>query len=238
MFRLQLPNLREMFTTDLAQVDWKRTGLLVFAILAAAAALWQFAMPRVRTITEREFRKVPEIHRTETVKRVFVACPQQGIQVLDKAELAKKLDLDWLQGGNIAAALAAGENLQKVNSPSPEGTKGLNPEPRALSPEPDLQITATADLPESDNGYEEVSVINLQTGESQIQAREKDSPWFQLRNDAAIGVKYGVGQNLTYTGTAYGRWDFLRIKDVYISTNGDLSTDGAARIQFGAEYRI
>jgi hypothetical protein len=234
MLKRLLPDIAwsDWFTLDRRQVDWRRTGLLIGLILALAAALWQYAMPTVRTITEREFKRVPEIRKVRDVQRVYIACPEQGIQVLDKADVAKKLDISWLQGGDIAAALAAGEELKpEVTAPSPEGT----------SLPADVQITATADLPESDNGYEEVSVIDTKTGASQIMAREKAAPWFQLRNDAAIGIRYGLcagpGQITPYCGDVYGKWDFLRVKDAYLGASGALGTDSSARLQLGLEYR-
>jgi len=224
----QLTNrLKARFTSDLKQIDWSRTLLLIALILAYAAALWQYAMPTVRTITTTEFRRVPEIRKTVEIKRVHVPCPESGIIILDKAEVAKKLKFDFLPGGDIAGAKSAAE----VTSPSPQGTQSAA----------NLQITATADLPESDNGYESVSLIDLSSGESQIMAREKESPWFQFRSDAAVGIRYGLCAGTDsaspYCGDVYGRWDFLRVKDVYLSTNANISTDGSARIQLGAEYR-
>src|SRR6185369_2014023 len=233
MLKRLLPdmNWRDWFTTDPKQVDWKRTILLVLLVLAVASSAWQYFMPQYRIITQNQFHPVPMIRGTAGIDRVRVACPESGIVVLDKKAIAKKLDLDWLQGGDIAGALAADKNSTitptEVTSPSPEGTQ----------PAADLRITATGDLPESDNGYEEVSVTDMVSGESQIMAREKESPWFQFRNDAALGIRYGLcvgaSHDSPYCGDVYGKWDFLRLKDVYLSTNGDLSTDGSAKLQFG-----
>lgn len=197
--------IKDRFTADWRQIDWRRTALLVFLILALFAAIWQWAMPKVRTITTAEFRRVPEIRKVKDVQRVRVPCPEQGIVVLDKKEAAQKLSLPWY-----------------LERPLP-----------AAAP----QITATADLPETKNGIEAVSVIDLQTGESQIVAREKTAPWFQFRNDGALGLRYGIDQRLDYVGNVYGRWDFLRVRDVYLSANGDLSTGGDAKVQLGVEYR-
>jgi len=212
----QLTNrLKARFTSDWRQIDARRTALLIGCLLATASAAWQYAMPQVRVITDTEFRRVPQIHNTVEIKRLHVPCPESGIVILDKAEVAKKLDFDFAQ------------------SPEPSAPNG--------SPPRTLEITATADLPESDNGYESVSLIDLNSGESQIMAREKESPWFQLRSDAAVGIRYGLCTGTDsaspYCGDVYGRWDFLRIKDVYLSTNANISTDGSARIQLGAEYR-
>lgn len=227
MLTLLINRLKTRFTTDWHQVDWRQSALLILLILALFAALWQYAMPRERTITTTEFRRVPVIQETVKIKRVLVPCPEKGLVALDKQAVAERLDLYWLQGGDIVAA----NGLQEVTSPSPEGTR-----PVAGSPA-DLQVTATAAIPESKNGVDVISVTNTATGETTLVAKEQPAPWFQLRNDAAIGVKYGVNQNLIYVGTAYGKWDFLRVRNFYLSANGDISTDGAARLQVGGEYR-
>lgn len=232
MFLLSLlSNIKTRLTSDWRQIDWQRTGLLIGLILAAAAALWQFAMPTVRTITTTRFMRVPEIHKVESVKRVYVACPEKGIITLDRAEIAKKLNIDFLQGGNLAAA-------NQNQPPQPPLTGGsLAPSLVKGRAGEGLEVTATATLPESDNGIDVVSVMNMETGESQLVAREKSAPWFQFRNDGAMGIRYGINQRLEYVGNVYGRWDFLRVKDIYLSANGDLSTGADAKIQLGAEYR-
>lgn len=230
MWKFRLPDItwRELFTLDLKRVDWRRTILLIALILATAAALWQWFCPPVRIITQNQFHPVPVIKAVEKVKTVRVACPERGLVVLDKQTVADKLDIPWLQGGDIASAKVS----EEVTSPSAEGASPVPGNPR------DLQITATAQLPESKSGYQVVAVVDTATGVTTQVVKEEPAPWFQLRNDAAMGVRYGIcsGDSL-YCGTTYGRWDFLRVKDVYLSANGDLSTDGAARLQFGAEYR-
>ncbi|MBT0666359.1 hypothetical protein KI809_18785 [Geobacter pelophilus] len=218
-----LTKLRNRLTTERQQIDWGRTALLVALILAVFAALWQWAMPEIRTITSIEFRAVPQIHRVESVKRVNVPCPESGIVVLDKAAVAKKMPLLGLSGGDITAWQK--QDREEGISPAPAGTQ------------PNTQVTATADIPQSDNGVEIVSLIDLQTGESQIVAKEKAAPWFQFRNDAAAGIRYGLNQRLENSGSVYGRWDFLRVKDVYLSGNVDVTTGGDAHLQLGAEYR-
>lgn len=220
--------LKGRFTADWRQIDWQRTGLLVLLILAAASSLWQWAMPRYRIITENRFHPVPVIRGTDKIERSHIACPESGIIVLDKAAIAKKLDIDWLQGGDIVRARAEETKTEpEVTSPSLEGSTTVK----------GVEVTATGDLAESDNGYEAVSVIDMQTGKSQIVAREKNDPWFQFRNDGAIGVKYGINQRLTPVTDVYGRWDFLRVRDVYFGANGSVSTGGDAKLQMGVEYR-
>ena len=216
-------HLRERFTSDLKKVDWPRTVCLVLLILAATSALWQYAMPQFRTITQTEFRRVPEIRKVRDIERVRVTCPESGIVVLDKAAVSEKLHLDFIQGGNIAAA-------RKAETIKP-------PVEQQSAPGPDLQVTATADIPQSDNGVDVISIMDIETGESHLEAREKSAPWFQFRNDGAMGIRYGVNQALAPAGTLYGRWDFLRVKNIYFSANSDITTGSDFRIQLGAEYR-
>jgi hypothetical protein len=222
--------LREMFTTDWRKIDYGRTALLILLILAIFAALWQYAMPEVRTITTTQFKRVPEIHKVETVKRVRIACPDSGIIVLDKQEAAKKLGIDWLQGGDIEKSRDQGSGT------GDQENQKAGTDPRSPIPGP-LEITATAEIPRSNNGVNVISVIDADTGVSTIVAKEIPAPWFQFRRDAAAGIRYGLNQRLVNTGTVYGRWDFLRVKNVYLSANGDLTTGGDAHLQLGAEYR-
>lgn len=216
--------VKDRFTADWRQIDWGRTALLVLLILAAFSALWQYAMPEVRTITTAEFRRVNQIKVVEKIRRVQVPCPEQGIVALDKQETAARLGL------NVGAALAP-------PAFGADATKGAASSAPTTGNPADLQVTATADLPESDNGIEAVSVIDMRTGESAIVAKEKPAPWVQFRNDGAVGIRYGINHRLEYIGTAYGKWDFLRMKNLYLSAYGDIATGSDARLQLGAEYR-
>jgi len=221
-------NWGDYFTTDWRQTDLRRTVLLVLLILAVFAALWQYLMPEIRTINTTTFKRVPELRTVKDVQRVLVPCPERGIVVLDKAKLAETMDLPWLQGGNLEAAEA-------VDGPTSAG-EVIPPEPGGTR-QNDLQVTGTADIPESNNGVEALSVIDMETGVTTITVREKPAPWFQFRNDGAVGIRYGLDQRLQYIGNVYGKWDFLRMKDVYFSAVADLETGGDARLQLGTEYR-
>lgn len=221
------PLLRNWFTLDWRRVDPIRTVLLVLLILAAGAALWQWITPRVKILTQNQFHPVPVIKEVKSVQKVYVPCPEKGLIALDKRQVADKLDLHWLQGGDIAAA----NGSREVTPPQAGGVSPVAGNPA------DLQVTATAAVPESKNGVDVIAVTNTATGETTLVAQEKAAPWFQFRNDAAVGIRYGVDQRLQYVGDVYGRWDFLRVKDIYLSANGNLSTGGDARVQFGAEYR-
>jgi len=229
MLKRLLPDisLRDWFTLDWRKVDPIRTVLLILLILAVAAALWQYFCPQIRTVTQWQFHPVPVIKETVKIKKVLVPCPEQGLVVLDKQQVAEKLDLPWLQGGDIASAKVS----EEVTSPSPEGTAPVAGNPA------NLQVTATAQLPESDNGYQVVTVVNTATGVTTPVVKEQEAPWLQFRNDGAIGANYDINQRLQNQWDIYLRWDFLRLKGVYINTHGRLDNDGDARIGFGGEYR-
>lgn len=225
-----LTSLRSRFTTDWKMVDLRRTALLILLILAVFSALWQYLMPQIRTIETNIFKRVPEIRKVVDVQRVLVPCPERGLVVLDKAQVVKKLGLDdepgWLHQDGAELAPQTGRS---------DGEAGEPFDDRHLTSS--LEILATGEIPETANGAEAISVIDMNTGVTTISVREKPAPWFQFRNDGAIGVRYGVDQRLRYVGNVYGRWDFLRVKDVYFSANTDLETGGDAKLQVGGEYR-
>ena len=223
-----LTSLRSRFTTDWRQVDLRRTALLVLLVLAVFAALWQYFMPQIRTIESTVFKRVPEIRKVVEVQRIRIACPELGIVVLDKAQAEKKLHLAL---EDADSTLYAGDGL-KANATEEPGYPYDN---RHLTNS--YEITATGEIPETRNGAEVMSTIDMNTGVSTIVVREKPTPWFQFRNDGAVGIRYGLDQRLNYIGNIYGRWDFLRIKDVYISANTDIETGGDAKLQIGGEYR-
>lgn len=225
-------SIRIRFILEKYKTDWPRTILLILLILAVTSALWQWAMPQVKIITQNQFHPVPVIHEVEKVKRVYVACPESGIVTLDKAELGKKLGLDFLQGGDIAKA-----NQNHPPSIPPYHGGGLTPSLVKGRDGEGLEVIATADLPESDDGVDVVALMDMATGETTLVAKEAPSPLFQFRNNGAIGVRYGFNQRLENIGNVYGRWDFLRIKNIYFSANGEISTGADATIQLGAEYR-
>lgn len=238
-----LAKLKDRFTTDWRQIDWPRTGLLILLILAVFAALWQFFMPEVRTITTTQFKRVPEIQKAADIPRVRVTCPEQGFVALDKKEVAEKLDMPWLQGGDIASAKNDKDNSSgEVITPSAEDTLKLTSDGEiiAQSPVPGrpaaLQPTSTADLPESDNGYYVVSVVNTDTGITMPVVKEKDSPWFQLENHGSLGLFYGFNLKLQQTAQGDLTWKFLRIKDAHLGLKGDGGTDGTGHALAGILY--
>lgn len=213
-----LDTIKERFTSDWRQVDWRRTFFLVVLVLAVAAVLWQYLMPDIREVNTTTFRRMKEIRTVKNVQRVYIPCPEKGLVVLDHAEAAKRLGMP---------------ELQVYSTPSTESIRSTGATP---APSP-VEVLSTAALPQTDNGHQVVAVLDTDTGVTTMVAKEVQAPWFRFTNKGAAGLRYGLNQRLEYAGTAYGRWDFLRVKDVYFSLNADLETGGDAHLQAGAEYR-
>lgn len=229
-----LTRLRSKFTTDLQRVDWGRTVLLILLILAVFSALWQYFMPEVKEITTTAFKRVPQIQKVAEVKRIYV--PVTQVVTLDKHEVAQKLDMPWLESGNIEAAkaqeagdggltLASGQEAAPASAPPVEGKPA------------DLQVTGTADLPKTENGQQVVSILNTETGITTLISKEKPAPWFEFDNALVAGIRYGVNHRLEQTGTVYGSWEFLRVKDLHLLSYGEINTNAEGKVQLDLQYR-
>ncbi|HEX9078092.1 MAG TPA: hypothetical protein VF795_00810 [Desulfuromonadaceae bacterium] len=205
------------------------------AVIAVAAAAWLWFHPRSQTLTRTVFQPVPEIRTVRDVQRVAVPCPSAGIVTLDRAEVAKRLDMPELQGGNIEAARVSEGAVEGAASSAPTDT----PTPTIGAPlaaPVSLAVTATAEVPASANGTEVVSLIDLQSGASRIEAREMAAPWFRLENRGSVALWYGLNQKLVQTVQGEARWQFLRVKDLHLGLKGDVGTDGYGHAFAGIMY--
>lgn len=238
------------FTLDLKKVDWERSAYLVGFVIILAFYLKAQLMPEFREVQTTVFQKAKPIKGTATIKRVMVPCSDQGIATYDKQAIADKLNLPWLQGGNLESAdddteSSDEETREEVIPPSAEGTPRLTADgdiiksPVAGKPS-DLEVVATGDLLESRNGYDLLGIWNRKTGVIDLTSKEKDSPWFDFRNKYGLGIRYGVavGDGLPhYSGTVYGYWEFLRTKDLYWMLYGEGTTDGTGKVEADMQYR-
>lgn len=89
---MDLTNLRSKFTTEWQKVDVGRTLLLILLILALFSAGWQYLMPRVVTLTSKEFVRVPQIQRVTSIKRIAVPGPERVVTI-EKEKIVEKLVL-------------------------------------------------------------------------------------------------------------------------------------------------
>lgn len=87
----------------------------------------------------------------------------------------------------------------------------------------DVEITASATTGPSKVGYNIVSAIDKNSGETSIYYKEKERKLFEFVNDKRIGVAYGVstdkGQQL---GKVYGEWTFFRVADAHLSIQTEI----------------
>jgi hypothetical protein len=207
---------------------------VAIAALAIAAAVYLYLHPKTVTVTRTEFKAVPEIKTVVDVRKVYV--PVKQVVTLDKREVAKTLDMPWLEGGDIGTAKAA-EAAQ--GSASPAGEQAATP----ADPAPvegnlaDLQVTATADLPKAENGHQVVSILDTETGITTLIAKEKPAPWLEFDNALVAGIRYGVNHRLEQSGTVYGSWEFLRVKDFHMLGYGEINTNAEGKVQADLQYR-
>jgi len=69
---------------------------------------------------------------------------------------------------------------------------------------------------------------------------EPAAGWWQFRDNMGAGIRGGMGFRegvSSYQGAAYGFWEFLRVRDVYLTGYGEVNTDRAARVQLDMQWR-
>lgn len=99
------------------------------------------------------------------------------------------------------------------------------------------QVIANADIPATRGGASAVTVLDTDTGESRILVREKAPPLVEFVNEGAVGLRYGINEELKKEGTLYGRWNVLRVGRVHVGAYADVTTDSEATAQVSMEYR-
>jgi hypothetical protein len=104
------------------------------------------------------------------------------------------------------------------------------------------KIVDTAEVPETKAGYDIVAVLDNSTGKVNTIAKEKELPYFQLRNDLSVGVRGGVvaGSPVPYGGDIHTQWTFLRIKKATVSAYGEAGfvDKGYAKAMIAVDYSI
>lgn len=102
------------------------------------------------------------------------------------------------------------------------------------------QVLTTAEIPPYEGTTNAVAVMNTQSGESQILAKQVPLPLFAFETRREVGVRGGLATaaESNINVTIYGRWDFLRIGNTHIGAyvEGDSSGDAKAQIQAGYRW--
>lgn len=108
--------------------------------------------------------------------------------------------------------------------------------------DPDLQITATAEV-EPYRGKTVVDcVLDSRTGETRMIAKKQPVPLFGFENEKAVGVAYGMGTKGEELDV-YGRWNFARIGNLYTGAKVEINSyleDSSidAKAMLTMEYRF
>ncbi len=136
--------------------------------------------------------------------------------------------------------------IKRVNIPGPKEIVTIEKEkiveklklPNWFAQDADEQAIATADLPETESGYNVVATLNTKSGEGNIIAKEKPRSLIGFPNGKEIGVRAGYNSKLTQEISVYGRWNFFRIGNVHLSAYGEGNSEGNAVGQLELGYRF
>lgn len=105
----------------------------------------------------------------------------------------------------------------------PAATKKIPDLPKEITDNVDVEITASATTGPTKAGYNVVSVINKNSGESSIYYKEKDRALFEFVNEKRVGVAYGVStDNGQQFGKVFGEWTFLRVGSMHVGVQADV----------------
>ena len=107
----------------------------------------------------------------------------------------------------------------------PAATKKIPDLPKEITDNVDVEITASATPGPTKAGYNVVSVINKNSGESSIYYREKERSLIEFLNEKRIGVAYGIttdnGQQFV---KVFGEWTVLRVGSVHVGMQADIKS--------------
>lgn len=93
--------------------------------------------------------------------------------------------------------------------------------PNWFAKDADEQAIATADLPETETGYNVVATINTKTGVGNIIAKEKTRSLFGLPNDKQLYGKVGVDTGASKEVTIGAQWKFFRAGNLKLGVFGE-----------------
>ncbi len=112
--------------------------------------------------------------------------------------------------------------------------------PKAVANNPDLQVTADADvgLDRTDcPKYSVVSIMNTLSGETSIIAKRTRTPLFSFEDQKEIGLRYGLSSTAGQVWELYGRWTFFRVGRFYTAAYGEINQQPEAKALLEESYR-
>jgi hypothetical protein len=89
-------------------------------------------------------------------------------------------------------------------------------------------------------GPRPAALFGLPTGITRPEAAGDTSSLWELRKILGAGIRSGVelGQGSPeYSGTLYGFWEFLRVRDTYVTAYAEANNDSTGKIQLDLQWR-
>lgn len=135
------------------------------------------------------------------------------------------------------------EKIKRVEVPGP--TRIITIDKQTIADKLDIhpisdneQIISNADIPPSESGTSAVTVLNMDTGESKIIAKEKPLSLFGFPSNVEAGLRYGLATQSGQEGDLFARWQFLRVGKVYLGAYGEMTTKPEAKIMLEGSFRF
>jgi len=110
--------------------------------------------------------------------------------------------------------------------------------PATIIENPNKQITTTGVVGKHGAETDVVSIIDLKNGESELYAKKRPLPFFEILSEAEIGVRYGLTTYKTgQEGCIHGRYNFVRLDKFYLGVYGEGNTRPEAKVMLDITYR-
>ncbi|MDD4986746.1 MAG: hypothetical protein PHQ43_13415 [Dehalococcoidales bacterium] len=127
--------------------------------------------------------------------------------------------------------------VEKIVIREKEGVTKYVTLPSEIKDDPAKQITTTATVEPYEGKTNVVSIIDTQTGVSDILLKQDPLPFIALENRRELGFRSGYNSDSRLESTLYGRWTVLRIGNAHLGAYGEANTEGRGKAQLELSYR-
>jgi len=210
--------------------NWPLLILVAVALLAIACCVWLYFNRPTTTLTQTRYQTLTVEKPVEKLVKVPVIV-KVPIMVYSKRALAEALPAGALPPELAPSEAAAGTAALTSGVELEGGGLIANPAPTHI------EAIANARVPASDNGTSVITILDTQTGEATIVARELPAPWFALENKGQLGLWYGYNQHLLPAVQADAQWSFLRVKEGHLGLRLQGNTDSGLYAGAGLLYK-
>jgi hypothetical protein len=157
----------------------------------------------------------------------------------------KAPDIRALPVWNEAQQIKTVTKIKRVSVPGPEKIITIEKEkvveklklPDWIKEDKNLQVIATAEIAPYKGKTDAITLMNTQTGASQIQVKQRPLPFAALDNTASVGVAYYPVHSDSLGPVAIeGKYRFGRIMNFNGEIKGDVDSKGNFRAGAGIVY--